>query len=57
MFKVGLAYRYQQYSGNCESVNNLSWAEKIVREGFIMLSIKSLVTSSNTVNKRLNYNH
>lgn len=32
MVEAGYAYHYQHYSGNCESAENLSWAEKIARE-------------------------
>ncbi|MEM6614504.1 MAG: thermonuclease family protein [Cyanobacteria bacterium P01_C01_bin.72] len=32
MVEAGYAYHYQQYSGNCESADNLGWAEKIARE-------------------------
>ena len=33
MVEAGYAYHYQQYSGNCESAENLEWAEKIARDG------------------------
>ena len=32
MVEAGYAYHYRQYSGNCESAENLEWAEKIARE-------------------------
>lgn len=32
MVEAGMAYHYQQYSGNCESAENLGWAEKIARD-------------------------
>ncbi|MEO1672778.1 MAG: thermonuclease family protein [Cyanobacteria bacterium J06631_2] len=32
MVEAGYAYHYQQYSGNCESAENLGWAEKIARD-------------------------
>ena len=32
MVEAGYAYHYRQYSGNCESAENLGWAEKIARE-------------------------
>ena len=32
MVEAGMAYHYQQYSGNCESAENLVWAEKIARD-------------------------
>jgi endonuclease YncB( thermonuclease family) len=33
MVEAGMAYHYQQYSGNCESAENLGWAEKIAKDG------------------------
>ena len=33
MVEAGYAYHYQQYSGNCESAENLGWAEKIAKDG------------------------
>jgi endonuclease YncB( thermonuclease family) len=32
MVEAGMAYHYQQYSGNCESAENLGWAEKIAKD-------------------------
>ena len=32
MVEAGMAWHYQQYSGNCESAENLGWAEKIARD-------------------------
>lgn len=32
MVEAGYAYHYQQYSGNCESAENLGWAEKLARD-------------------------
>ncbi len=32
MVEAGYAYHYQQYSGSCESAENLGWAEKIARD-------------------------
>jgi endonuclease YncB( thermonuclease family) len=32
MVEAGMAYHYQQYSGSCESAENLGWAEKIARD-------------------------
>jgi endonuclease YncB( thermonuclease family) len=32
MVEAGMAWHYQQYSSNCESAENLGWAEKIARD-------------------------
>lgn len=32
MVEAGMAWHYEKYSGNCESAENLTWAEKIARE-------------------------
>ncbi|AFZ38362.1 nuclease (SNase domain-containing protein) (plasmid) [Stanieria cyanosphaera PCC 7437] len=32
MVEAGMAWHYEKYSGNCESAENLVWAEKIARE-------------------------
>jgi endonuclease YncB( thermonuclease family) len=32
MVEAGMAYHYKQYSGSCESAENLGWAEKIARD-------------------------
>ena len=32
MVEAGMAYHYQRYSGNCESAENLGWAEQIARD-------------------------
>jgi endonuclease YncB( thermonuclease family) len=32
MVEAGMAYHYKQYSGNCESAENLGWAEKIAKD-------------------------
>lgn len=32
MVEAGMAYHYKQYSGTCESAENLGWAEKIARD-------------------------
>lgn len=32
MVEAGYAYHYKQYSGNCESAENLGWAEKIAKD-------------------------
>ncbi|MGL5941133.1 MAG: thermonuclease family protein [Waterburya sp.] len=32
MVEAGYAYHYEKYSGNCESAENLGWAEKIAKD-------------------------
>ena len=32
MVEAGMAYHYERYSGNCESAENLGWAEEIARD-------------------------
>ena len=32
MVEAGMAYHYERYSGNCESAENLVWAENIAKE-------------------------
>ena len=32
MVEAGMAYHYEKYSGNCESAENLVWAENIARD-------------------------
>ena len=32
MVEAGMAWHYEKYSGNCESAENLGWAEKIAKD-------------------------
>ena len=32
MVEAGMAYHYERYSGNCESAENLGWAENIAKD-------------------------